>query len=47
MALSLSVGFLVSYPVNVLLVSRGVKGGMQDPTDRRSFFADTGKNDTQ
>jgi hypothetical protein len=47
MALSLSVGFLVSYPVNVLLVSRGVKGGMQDPTERRSFFADTGKNDTQ
>jgi hypothetical protein len=36
MVLSLSVGFLVSYPVNVLLVSRGVKGGMQDPTERRS-----------
>jgi hypothetical protein len=35
MVLSLTVGFLVSFPVNVLLVSRGVKGGMQDPTDRR------------
>jgi hypothetical protein len=34
MVLSLTVGFLVSYPVNVLLVSWGVKGGMQDPTER-------------
>lgn len=35
MVLSLTVGFLVSYPVNVLLVRLGVKGGMQDPTERR------------
>lgn len=35
LAFSLSVGYLVAYPVNVLLVSWGVKGGMQDPTERR------------
>ncbi|HET7323409.1 MAG TPA: DUF4396 domain-containing protein [Halococcus sp.] len=32
---SLSIGYLVAYPVNVFLVYRGVKGGMQDPTERR------------
>jgi hypothetical protein len=32
---SLSVGYLVAYPVNLYLVHRGVKGGMQDPTERR------------
>jgi hypothetical protein len=35
MVLSLTVGFLVSFPMNVVLVSRGIKGGMQDPTERR------------
>jgi hypothetical protein len=34
MVLSLTVGFLVAFPLNVLLVSWGVKGGMQDPTER-------------
>ncbi|MFB6142972.1 MAG: DUF4396 domain-containing protein [Halorientalis sp.] len=29
---SLSVGFLAAYPVNVALVSRGVKAGMADPS---------------
>jgi hypothetical protein len=32
---SLSVGFLAAYPVNVLLVALGVKGGMQDPRETR------------
>jgi hypothetical protein len=31
---SLSIGLLAAYPVNVLLVHWGVKGGMQDPTQR-------------
>lgn len=35
LAFSLSVGYLVAYPVNLYLVHRGVKGGMQDPTERR------------
>lgn len=30
---SLSVGFVVAYPVNVGLVTVGVKGGMQDPKE--------------
>lgn len=32
---SLTIGLLVAYPINVYLVHRGVKGGMQDPTERR------------
>lgn len=32
---SLSVGLFVSYPVNVYLIHRGVKSGMQDPTTIR------------
>lgn len=34
LVLSLSIGLLVAYPVNVLLIHWGVKGGMQDPTQR-------------
>lgn len=34
LAFSLSVGYFVAYPVNVYLVHRGVKGGMQNPTER-------------
>lgn len=33
---SLSVGFVVAYPVNVWLVHRGVKEGMQNPQDAGS-----------
>lgn len=32
--LSLTVGLIVAYPVNVLLVHLGVKGGMADPRDK-------------
>ena len=32
---SLTIGLLVAYLLNVYLVHRGVKGGMQDPTERR------------
>lgn len=30
---SLSIGLFVAYPVNVFLIHRGVKSGMQDPTE--------------
>jgi hypothetical protein len=35
LAFSLTIGLAVAYPVNAYLVHRGVKGGMQDPTERR------------
>jgi len=35
LAFSLTIGLLVAYPLNVYPVHRGVKGGMQDPTERR------------
>jgi hypothetical protein len=31
---SLSAGYLAAYPVNVLLVKRGIKEGMSDPTNQ-------------
>jgi len=36
---SLSIGLAAAYPVNVLLVYLGVKGGMGDPRDTRSGHA--------
>lgn len=36
LVLSLSIGLLAAYPVNVLLVHFGVKGGMGDPRDTSS-----------
>ncbi|MGM0679794.1 MAG: DUF4396 domain-containing protein, partial [Pseudomonadota bacterium] len=36
---SLSIGLVAAYPVNVLLVHFGVKGGMGDPRDTQSSHA--------
>jgi hypothetical protein len=36
---SLSIGLLAAYPVNVLLVYSGVKGGMGDPRDTNSHHS--------
>ena len=33
LAFSLSMGLLAAYPVNFLLIRRGVKEGMMDPTE--------------
>ncbi|WP_254538761.1 DUF4396 domain-containing protein [Halomarina litorea] len=39
LAFSLSIGFLVAWPVNVLLVEFGVKEGMSDPSEMREGAA--------
>jgi hypothetical protein len=44
LAFSLSIGFLVAYPLNVGLIMAGVKGGMSNPAEMESGSESTSAN---